>query len=166
MNRQIKKYNSSGVVRIQGDKIFWDRDNNNILEIDIKDIFIIGEYTNSDGPYLDDWFLTLVTADGQWQSISMYADNIDELTQYMTEKFREDINESFLANSTKWKSVIRYPTYLKGKALFSMTPSKKYKAPKTYLEKALMALGLGNFDMKQTIKLSSEVENELTKVRE
>jgi hypothetical protein len=65
MQRQIKKENSSGIVRLQGDKIFWGYENKNILQIDINDIIVIGEYTNSDGPYFDDWFLTFVTRDGK-----------------------------------------------------------------------------------------------------
>ena len=68
------------MVRLQGERVFWDYDNKNIFQIDINDIVVIGEYTNSDGPYFDDWFITFVTKDGQWQSIPWYADNIDELT--------------------------------------------------------------------------------------
>jgi len=69
MQGKLHKDNTSGKVRLQDDQIFWDYDNKNILEIDINEIVVIGEYTNSDGPYFDDWFLTLVTKDGQWQSI-------------------------------------------------------------------------------------------------
>ena len=133
MQGEIKKQNSSGIVRLQGDKVFWDYDNKNILQIDIKDIVVIGEYTNSDGPYLDDWFLTFVTKDGQWQSIPWYADNIDELTQYLSDKFHQDLNETYLANSTEWKSIVRYPTHLKEKTLFTLTPCATYKEPKTFL---------------------------------
>lgn len=42
MQGQIKKDNSSGVVRLQGDKVFWDYDSKTILQIDINDIVVIG----------------------------------------------------------------------------------------------------------------------------
>lgn len=135
MKEQIQKENSSGIVRLQGDTVFWDYNNKNILQIDLNDIAIIGEYTNSEGPYLDDWFLVFVTKDGQWQNIPWYANNIDELTQYLSNKFHQDLNVTYLANSIEWKSIVLYPTHLKEKALFTLTPSDTYKEPKTFLDK-------------------------------
>ena len=162
MQNQIKKQNSSGIVRLQGDKFFWDYDNKNILHVDINEIVIIGEYTNSDGPYLEDWFLTFVTSDGQWQSIPMYAENIEELTQYLSAKFQQDLNSTYLAGSTEWKSIIRHPLHLKEKKLFVLTPSTTYIEPTTFLDKLLSSVGFGNFDTTQNITLSEEVQNELT----
>lgn len=164
MQGQIKKDNSSGKVRLQGDKVFWDYGNKTILQINLNDIVVIGEYTNSDGPYFDDWFLTFVTKDGQWQNIPLYADNIDELTEYLTNKFQQDLSVTYLANSTEWKSIVRYPTHLRGKTLFTLTPSDTYKIPKTFLDKILSSVGFGNFDTAQNITLTEEVKNELTNV--
>lgn len=161
MQGENKKENSSGIIRLQGDNIFWDYDNKNILQLDLNDVVIIGEYTNSDGPYFDDWFLTFVTKDGQWQSIPWYADNIAGLTQYLSEKFNEDFNVTHLANSTEWKSIVKYPTYLKDKPLFKLTPSDTYKKPKTFLDKILSSIGVGNFDATQNIALTEEVKGEL-----
>jgi hypothetical protein len=162
MQEQIKKENSSGIVRLQGDMVFWDYDNKNILQLNVSDIVVIGEYTNSDGPYFDDWFITFVTKDGQWQSIPWYADNIDELTQYLSNKFQQDLNVTYLAGSTKWESIIRYPMHLKGKTLFSLVPSPTYNEPKTFLDKILSSVGFGNFDTAKKITLTEEVQNELT----
>ena len=135
------KDNTSGKVRFENDHIFWEYDNKNILQIDINTIAIIGEYTNSDGPYLDDWFLTFVTKDEQWQSVSMYADNIDVLTQLLTDRFQQDINMCYLAGSTHWKSIVRYPEHLKGEPLFKLTHSEIIKSPKTCLIKYYHRLG-------------------------
>lgn len=161
MQGQIKKENSSGIVRLEGDKIFWDYDNKNILQIGPNDIVVIGEYTNSDGPYFDDWFIAFVTKDGQWQSIPWYADNIDELTQYLSNKFQQDLNVTYLAGSTELKSIIRYPSHLKEKTLFTLTPSLTYKAPKNVFDKILSSVGFGNFDTTQNITLTEEVQKEL-----
>jgi hypothetical protein len=158
MQVPIKKNNSFGKVRLQGDQVFWDYDNKTIFQIDMNDIVIIGEYTNSDGPYLDDWFLTFVTKDGQWQSIPWYADNIEELTQYLSNKFHQDLNVTYLANSTEWKSIVRYPTHLKEKTLFTLTASATYKMPKTFLDKILSSVGFGNFNTIQNIALTEELK--------
>jgi len=40
-------------------------------------IRLIGEYTNSDGPYLDDYFFVFVLADGTWRQASFYAEGRD-----------------------------------------------------------------------------------------
>ena len=162
MEKQIHKDTSSGIVRVQDDKIFWEYDNKVILEIDVRHIVVIGEYTNSDGPYFDDWFLTFVTKDGQWQSIPWYADNRDELLKYLSEKFQPDFNISYLTGSFEWKSIVRHPTNLKGKALFKLTPTEKYKEPKTIFDKILSSVGLGGFDTTKYVDLTEEVKNELT----
>jgi len=111
MEGKIPKDNSSGIVRLKDDKLFWDFDNKHIFEVDLDDIVVIGEYTNSDGPHFDDWFLTFVTKDGQWHSISWYADNIDEVTQHLSNRFHQNLSATHLANSTDWKSIVRYPLH-------------------------------------------------------
>ena len=155
------KESTSGKIRIEGDVIFWDYEDRNLLQLDTNNIIAIGEYTNSDGPYFNDWFLTFVTKDGQWQSIPWYADNINELTQYLSNKFHQDLNSTYLTNSTEWKSVIRYPLHLKDKPLFTLTPSDTYKVPKSFLGKILSSVGFGNFDTNQNISLTEDVKNEL-----
>jgi hypothetical protein len=162
MQKQKNKENSSGNIHFDHDKIFWGYQEKNIIEIDLNDISIIGEYTNSDGPWFDDWFLTFVTKDGQWQSIPWYADNIDQLTQVLCNKFQSDLNGSFLTGSTNWDSVIRHPTHLKNKTLFKLTPTEYYKEPKTLLDKLLSSIGVGNFDTTKYVELTDEVKNELT----
>ena len=116
---KIKNENSSGKVRFQDNFVFWDYQDKNILQINADDIVVIGEYTNSDGPLVDDWFLTFVTRNGQWQSISRYADNIDKVLQFLSSKFQSEL-ETTLTNSAQWKSVIMFPLSLKGKPLFKL----------------------------------------------
>jgi hypothetical protein len=90
-----------------------------------------------------------------------YAENIDELTEYLSNKFNLDLSVTFLANSTGWKSIVRYPAHLKEKVLFTLTASATCKEPKNFLDKILSSLGFGNFDTTQNIALTGEVKNEL-----
>ena len=162
MQGQVKQDNSSGIVRLQDDTVFWDYDNKTIVQLDLNSVVVIGEYTNSDGPYFDDWFLTFVTKDGQWQSIPLYADNMDELIKHLSNKFHQDFTLTQLANSTEWKSVVHYPTHLNGKPLFTLTPSDTYKVPETLLDNVMYSAGFGNFDTTQYITLTDEIKQELT----
>jgi hypothetical protein len=161
MQQQKENDNTSGKVRIEDNIFYWDYQDKNILRIDTKEILVIGEYTNSDGPWFDDWFLTLVTKDGQWQSIPMYADNINELLDLLCNTFEPDLRQNFLTGSTEWDSAILYPVSLKGKQLFKLTPTETFKEPKTVFDKLLSSMGFGGFDTTKYVNLTEDVKNEL-----
>lgn len=92
-------------------------------------------------------------------SIPWYADNIDELTKVLCNRFQPDLNFSRLTNSTTCKSVVRHPAALNGNPLFILTPSNTYKEPKNIFEKLLAEIGLGNFDTAKDINLTDEVKS-------
>jgi hypothetical protein len=112
-----KKDNTSGKVQIIDRKIVWSHKDKTISEIDLDEIVIIGEYTNSEGPWFDDWFLVFVTKDGLWKHIPWYADNIQELILVLQKHFKSDIEGSYLTGSITWDSVIRHPSHLKNQKL-------------------------------------------------
>lgn len=153
---------SSGIIAVEGDKVIWHNEDLVFATFNLSDIVIIGEKTNSNGPWFDDWFLTFVTKDGNCFDIPWYADNIDELTKILCDRFQPDLNVSYLTNSTKWNSIVRHPSSLKGNNLFVLTPIKTYKEPKTIFDKILSSVGLGNFDTTKEISLTDEVKKELT----
>lgn len=153
---------SSGTVTVEGDKVIWHNEDLVFATFNLSDIIVIGEKTNSNGPWFDDWFLTFVTKDGNWLDIPWYADNIDELTKILCDRFQPDLNISYLTNSTKWSSIVRHPSSLRGINLFVLTPTKNYKEPKTFFDKILSSVGLGNFDTTTDISLAEEVKIELT----
>jgi hypothetical protein len=161
MQKQKDKENISGKVRIVENKIYWDYFNKTILEIDVNNIVVIGEYTNTNGPWFDDWFITFVTKDGNWQSIPWYVENRDQLTHFLCNQFQSDLNVSFLTSSTIWDSVVRFPATLKGQKLFITTPSDKYKVPKSLLDKIVSSIGFGSFDTSFTVDITDNVKNEV-----
>jgi hypothetical protein len=156
-----KPEQSSGIVTIQDDKIIWHNEDLVFTTFNLSDIIVIGEHTNSNGPWFDDWFLTFVTKDGNWFSIPWYVDNIGEFTKVLCDRFQPDMNLSYLTNSTTWNSIVRYPLHLKGHPLFVLTPSKTYKEPGTFFERILSSVGLGNFDTSKDIHLTDEIKKEL-----
>ena len=106
----------SGSITVEGDVLVW-RDGEEVI---ISDTVVVGEYTTSDGPWFDDWFLVLVMKDGSWHSISQYAKNIEAVIAYLNKKFQADIVACSLVSSTSWNSVVLYPAHLKGKPLFNL----------------------------------------------
>ena len=153
---------SSGIITVDGDKVIWHNEDLVFSTFNLSDIAVIGEKTNSNGPWFDDWFLTFVTKDGNWFDIPWYADNIEELTKILCDRFQSDLNVSYLTNSTKWNSIVRHPSSLKGMNLFVLTPTKSYNAPKTFFDKILSSVGLGNFDTTKNISLTDDVKKVLT----
>lgn len=157
-----KPEQSSGIITIQHDEITWHSEDVVFVTFNLSNIIVIGEHTNSNGPWFEDWFLDFVSKDGTWFSIPWYAENIDAFTKLVSDKFQTDLSGSYLTGSTKWASIVRYPANLENKPLFKLMPSKKYKEPKTILDKLLYSLGFGNFDTTQNITLTEEVKTELT----
>ena len=157
-NSKLNSQNTSGIVYTKGDIIFWDYQDWNILQITITEISIIGEYTNSDGPWFDDWFVVFVSRDSNWQSIPMDVDGLFKVLEYLSIQFQSRVDEFMLGNSSQWNSVVTYPESLKGKTLFKLTPTAEYKQPKTIPDKLLSSLGFGNFNTTQDIGLSDEIK--------
>lgn len=113
---------NSGKIRIEERSIYWDFKNEILSEVLIDEIVIIGEYTiNSMN---DDWFLVFIDKSGNWKSISLYAENIEEILSFLSNKFYSDLKQTTLANSPVWKSVVRYPFSIKGKELFNLINNK------------------------------------------
>jgi hypothetical protein len=159
-----KPEQSSGTITIQGDHVTWHNIDLVFATFNLAEVIVIGEHTNSNGPWFDDWFIDFVTKDGNWFSIPWYADNIDTLTNMLCDKFQPDLNLSYLTSSTSWNSIIRHPSNLKGKQLFVLTPSATYKEPRNFFQRFLAGIGLGNFDTTNDINLTSDVKDELVKL--
>ena len=97
--------NGSGAVYIEDDNLVWRTADDSMVKVNLNGVVLIGEYTTDEGPHFDDWFLTFVYADSTWDKVSVYADKIDEIIEYLQRRF--NFNSSFhLANSTAWNSNI------------------------------------------------------------
>lgn len=153
----------SSIISLQGDKVIWHNEDLVFSTFNLLDVVAIGEYTTASGSWFDDWFLVFVKNDGSWNKVSYYANNIEELIEYLSSKFDPDLEVSVLAESTSWKSVVRYPVVLKGKQLFERVPSDCYNPPRNLLQKYLHAFGIGKFDTSMKIALSEEVRDFISK---
>lgn len=160
-----EKDQSSGFILIEDDKVTWRNDDRVFASFNLSEIVVIGEFTNSNGQFYDDWFLTFIKQDGSWIYVSWYAENIEGLEQCLCKKFQPDFNVSYLTNSTNYKSVVRYPEHLKGLPLFDFFPPESFKVPKNLFERIIKSLKLGFYDPDPNFNLTKEVKEELKKIK-
>lgn len=89
-------------------------------ELPISEINIIGEYTNSDGPYLDDWFIVFILRDGKSLEAPVYAGIQNDFMKEISGQLHTKL-EYTLANSTNFASNILWPREISGKQMFVIT---------------------------------------------
>jgi hypothetical protein len=90
-------------------------------EIPISDVRTIGEYTNEDGPGIDDYFLVFLAAShSEWREASFYTNDRDKFLASAAQYF-PDIAPLGLAGSTTFNSRVLWPPRHHGKELFKFT---------------------------------------------
>ena len=93
--------------------------------VPVADVRLIGEYTNSDGPYVDDYFFVFLTApEGGWHQASFYAKGRDETLAALSGTIGAPL-ECRLCNSTHYQTRIMWPPHLKDQELMEVLPQKK-----------------------------------------
>ena len=92
----------------------------------ISEVRLIGEYTNSDGPYVDDYFLVFLTApENGWHEASFYAKGRDQMLEVLSRSIEAHL-ECGLCNSTHHKSRIMWPPHCKDQELMEVLPPEKH----------------------------------------
>jgi hypothetical protein len=107
-----------GHVELQDDKVVWTINGQPMYQIPVSDIKIIGEFTTSDGPFLDDWFLTIITHDA-WLEIPMHVNGMGQCITDLEKKLKTSLNYQ-LANSASWKTRIMFPDGAKDQELYDI----------------------------------------------
>ncbi len=86
----------------------------------VSTVALIGEYTNANGPLLDDYFLVFVTADKQIYEASFYATGMRECHAQLELALGSPLPLG-LANSASWNTRILWPPPGVGQPLFALT---------------------------------------------
>lgn len=139
----IERENTFGKISFKEKVIEWQNIARGSVSIELDNVVVIGEYTTDSGLFADDWSLVFVLKNGNWEEVSVYAEGFQELTSYLAKLYNIDFSKPFFANSTKYKTFVRYPISLEGKKLFVLTPPNSYKPPRTFFQSMKVALGLG-----------------------
>jgi hypothetical protein len=112
----------SGILRFEGDIIRYLLPNGGFT-LRLSDIRIIGECTNQDGPFADDYFLCFVTAPNLWYEASFYAAGRDEFLAALGERLGVPLQLALQA-STDFASRILWPADLAGQPRFDYRPER------------------------------------------
>jgi hypothetical protein len=93
--------------------------------IPISAIRLIAEYTNSDGPWIDDYFFVFLTApEGGWHEASFYAKGREAALRALEKKIGAPL-ECGLYGFTEYRTRILWPADLRDQALIEVIPPKK-----------------------------------------
>lgn len=112
----------SGLINIVNGSIIYKSTTYTNWEIPIANIIVVGEYTNDQGPLLDDWFICFLVDDlNGWHEASNYADGISDFKKEFLETKGVSNMYSDLGSSTDYNSFILWPNELYGKPLFNFT---------------------------------------------
>ncbi len=117
------KQNHSGTTCIKNDRIVWQINGQKVVDHPIKHIELIAEYTTSNGPFEDDWFLLFFDDQGASYRISMYAEQITDMMSELGNQLHTELIPSLFA-STELNSKILYPKAIKGQKLWHLTQAK------------------------------------------
>ncbi len=82
----------------------------------VTEIALVGECTNQNGPWADDWFLVLVHRDGHWVEVSMYSEG-EQLRLQLVGALSDPLQIG-LADSTDFASRIMRPAAFAEHPLF------------------------------------------------
>jgi hypothetical protein len=114
----------SGELRCSGDVIAYHSAAGD-WSVPVAEVRLIGEYTNFDGPHLDDYFFVFLTApEGGWHEASFYAKGRDEALAGLSRSIGAPL-QCGLCNSTQYKTRIMWPPQLKDQELMEVLPPKK-----------------------------------------
>lgn len=124
-------------IYVKGSTLYYECKGEVFFELELENVKLIGEYTNDQGPFFDDWFLVFVDVQNRSFKVSMYSENIENTIDEIVKFFQFERTLS-LVNSADWKSVILWPERMKGKEFLQLIQVK----PTTFLGKIGAIFGL------------------------
>ena len=114
----------SGRIWLDDDVIRYRSATYGNWDLPLRNLRIVGENTNEDGPFADDWFLCFVSGPDEWAAASFYAepkfDIVRQLGQRLGSKLIPD-----LAGFATFASRILWPDELAGQPLFEFIPQHR-----------------------------------------
>lgn len=142
---------TDNILRIEADSVIFESPKEVVWSIGLSQIKVIAEYTTTDGPWADDWFIVFLTErSDQWFQVPVSA-KIDETFWAVLCK-RLGCETPCLFASTSWASNVIYPHSLNGRELFEVI--REDVNPKTFWQKFFGRKNSSN----QRLKLTQEVK--------
>ncbi|MBC8054632.1 MAG: hypothetical protein H7Y13_16355 [Sphingobacteriaceae bacterium] len=140
MNDQtIIPRDDTGKVFIKNNILFWTIADNTLLEINIADVQVIGEYTTMHAVYRNDWFIVFLLKGEETYQVSAYAQGMQGLLAEISEIVGTGIRAT-LSLATDFKSNVMWPANLAGQELYEL----KIIESKSWFDRFRARLGFGS----------------------
>ena len=107
----------SGRILLDGDVIRYRSTVYGDWNLLVPDERVIGEATNQNGPFADDYFFCFATGPEMWREASFYAEGRDEFLRTLGAKLGNPL-EAALCNSADFASRVLWPQSLAGEPMF------------------------------------------------
>ncbi len=119
--------NDSGCYQLEDGVISYRSEVYGSWQLPVSEVSAIGEYTNEDGPFADDYFLVFITHnDSGWFEGSFYGEGRDKLVRGLSTLLCTEISLG-LSHSTTFTSRILWPEMMRGEPLFDFKPQGIFK---------------------------------------
>jgi len=109
--------NEPSRILLDGDMIRYSSKVRGDWNLRVSTVRIIGEFTNQNGPFADDYFLCFATGPWKWREASFYAEGRDEFLEALGAKLGSPL-ELGLCGSTDFASRVLWPQSLAGEPMF------------------------------------------------
>lgn len=138
-----------GKISTANERICYERGGTS-WEIALGDIQVIGEFTNPEGPFFEDYFLCFITdTSGKWYEASFYSQGINKLLDWLEDKLNSNF-EWKLCASKSFQSRVMWPAELENSVLFEW----RERAPGGPFYRFLRHLRIGSVKMEKRLNES------------
>jgi len=111
----------SGKLLLDGGYVRYSLDDSAQWELPISSIRVIGEATNQNGPFLDDYFLCFAVGPDCWYEASFYAEGREQFLISLASRLGHPLVLRLVC-SADFDSSVLWPPHLAGRPMFSFTP--------------------------------------------
>lgn len=118
-----KEGTASGHISLVDGVIYYRSSDYGTWSLPLRDIVLVGEYTNDHGPYLDDWFMVFMKKEREWGEASVYADGRDEFRMALSKALGAEIQPALTSHTDFWSRII-WPPELKDQSLFDFRKAR------------------------------------------
>jgi hypothetical protein len=119
----------SGNIKLEGGTIRYEFRGQELWNIALPHVRVIGEATTDHGPWLDDCFFCFSTGPDSWYEASFYSEGSDDFLKALEAKLGVELRLK-LMGSTDFASNVLWPPALAGKPMFKYrdVPAKAWLA--------------------------------------
>lgn len=146
-------------LRLEGEVIVYESRVHMSWRIEVRDLKLLGECTDQNGPFTDDYWLIFVTSPHMWLGASFYSEGRDELLGALSEHLNLELELKLMA-SVDFASRILWPAQLAGTPLFQYSPGQPSKGVLQKMRQWVLPSVFQTYTPEVLAFLASEEESE------